>query len=124
MMEVAVAVHHVKFVYYHGLVDRRDTGVAVLRTTIAVLRQTQSPQFALSDFLMIHACCLSCCYRIKMSIRNSNHTPLPFKRKEVSATLNLSFCIFRVGHSIWSTPHYPHVKEGAKRLRTGESTKA
>ena len=60
MMDVAVAVHQAKF--YHGCFDRRDIGVAVLRTTIPVLRQTQSPQFSLSDFLMLHACCTSCCY--------------------------------------------------------------
>ena len=43
MMDVAVAVHHAKF--YHGHIDRKDIGVAVLRTTIPALRQTQSPQF-------------------------------------------------------------------------------
>ena len=31
---------------------------------------------------------------------------------------------FCVGHSLLSIHHYPHVNEGAKRLRPGESTKA
>ena len=72
MMDVAVAVHHAKF--YHGCSDRRDIGVAVLRTTIPVLRQTQSPQFSLSDFLMLHACCTSCCYWMVMSIQSKPHS--------------------------------------------------
>ena len=45
------------------------------------------------------------------------------KGEEVSSMLNFSCCIF-VRHSILSIPHYPHVKEGAQRLRPGESTKA
>ena len=64
--------HHAKF--YHGCSDRRDIGVAVLRTTIPVLRQTQSPQFSLSDFLMLHACCTSCCYWMVMSIQSKPHS--------------------------------------------------
>ena len=36
MKDVAVAVHHAQF--YHGRFDRRNIGVAVLRTTIPVLR--------------------------------------------------------------------------------------
>ena len=72
MMDVAVAVHHAKF--YHGHIDRRDIGVAVLRTTIPVLRQTQSPQFSLSDFLMLHACCTSCCYWMVTSIQSKPHS--------------------------------------------------
>ena len=68
MMDVAVAVHHAKF--YHGRFDRRDIGVAVLRTTIPVLRQTQSPRLSLSDFLMLHACCISCCYWMVMSTQS------------------------------------------------------
>ena len=36
MMDVAVAVHHAKV--YHGRFDRMDIGVAVLPTTIPVLR--------------------------------------------------------------------------------------
>ena len=72
MMDVAVAVHHAKF--YHGRFDRRDIGVAVLRTTIPVLRQTQSPRFSLSDFLMLHACCMSCCYWMVMSIQSKPHS--------------------------------------------------
>ena len=66
------AVHHAKF--YHGHIDRRDIGVAVLRTTIPVLRQTLSPQFSLSDFLMLHACCTSCCYWMVMSIQSKPHS--------------------------------------------------
>ena len=72
MMDVAVAVHHAKF--YHGRFDRRDIGVAVLRTTIPVLRQTQSPQLSLSDFLMPHACCRSCCYWMVMSTQSKPHS--------------------------------------------------
>ena len=72
MMDVAVAVHHAKF--YHGCSDRRDICVAVLRTTIPVLRQTQSPQFSLSDFLMLHACCTSRCYWMVMSIQSKPHS--------------------------------------------------
>ena len=71
-MDVAVAVHHAKF--YHGRFDRRDIGVAVLRTTIPVLRQTQSPQFSSSDFLMLHACCMSCCYWMVMSTQSKPHS--------------------------------------------------
>ena len=66
------AVYHAKF--YHGCSDRRDIGVAVLRTTLPVLRQTQSPQFSLSDFLMLHACCTSCCYWMVMSIQSKPHS--------------------------------------------------
>ena len=44
--------------------------------------------------------------------------------EEVSPTPNLYFCKFCVGHSILSIPHYPHVKEGATRLRPGQSIKA
>ena len=47
-----------------------------------------------------------------------------FSRGEVSPTPNLYFCNFCGRHSILSISHYPHVKEGAKRLRPGESTKA
>ena len=72
MMDVAVAVHHAKF--YHGCSDRRDIGVAVLRTTIPVLRQTQSPQFSLTAFLMLHACCTSCCYWMVMSMQSKPHS--------------------------------------------------
>ena len=71
-MDVAVAVHHAKF--YHGRFDRRDIGVAVLRTIIPALRQTQSPQFSLSDFLILHACCTSCCYWMVMSIQSKQHS--------------------------------------------------
>ena len=46
----------------------------VLRTTIPVLRQTQSPRFSLSDFLMLHACCMSCCYWMVMSIQSKPHS--------------------------------------------------
>ena len=72
MMDVGVAVHHAKF--YHGCSDRRDIGVAVLRTTIPVLRQTQSPEFSLSDFLILQACCTSCCYLMVMSIQSKPHS--------------------------------------------------
>ena len=41
------------------------------------------------------------------------------KGEEVSSTLNLSCCIFMSGIQFC-----PHVKEGAQRLRPGESTKA
>ena len=74
MMDVAVAVHHAQFVYHHGSTDQRETGVAVLRTIIPVLRQIQSPQFSLSNFRMIHTCYMSCCYRIITSTHISNHT--------------------------------------------------
>ena len=60
--DVAVAVHHAQSSCYHGRIDRRDLGVAVLRTIITVLRQTQ-PQFSsLLDVLIFHAFCMSCCY--------------------------------------------------------------
>ena len=72
MMDVAVAVRHAKF--YHGHIDRRDIGVAVLRTTIPALRQTQSPLFSLLDFLMLHACCMSCCYWMVLSTQSKPHS--------------------------------------------------
>ena len=37
---------------------------------------------------------------------------------------NLSFCILGIGHYFLSNSCYPHIKEGAQRLRPGESTKA
>ena len=77
-MDLAVAGHHAQSLQPHGRIDQNDIGVAVLRTTIGVLRQTQFPQFLLG-FLMIHACCMSCCDRIIMSIHTLNHTPLLFK---------------------------------------------
>ena len=95
MMDVAVAVHHAKF--YHGRFDRRDIGVAVLRTTIPVLRQTQSPQFSLSDFLMLHACCTSCCYWMVMSIQSKPHSTSFQRGGKVSCCIFMSgiqFCPF------------------------------
>ena len=59
--------------------DRRDLGVAVLRTIITVLRHTQ-PQFSsLLDVLIFHAFCMSCCYRIRMPILSPSYTPFLFK---------------------------------------------
>ena len=55
-------------------IDRRDKGVAVLRTTIPALRQTQSPQFSLLVFLMLHACCMSCCYWMVLSTQSKPHS--------------------------------------------------
>ena len=79
VMDVAVAVHHAQSSYYHGRIDRRDIGVAVLQTIIRVLRQTQ-PQFSsLLDVLIFHAFCMSCCYRIMMPIHNPSNTPFLFK---------------------------------------------
>ena len=46
----------------------------VLRTNIPVLRQTQSPQFSFTDFLMLHACCTSCCYWMVTSIQSKPHS--------------------------------------------------
>ena len=77
--DVAVAVHHARSSYYHGRIDRRDLSVAVLRTIITVLRQTQ-PQFSsLLDVLIFHALCMSCCYRIRMPIHSPSYTPFVFK---------------------------------------------
>ena len=121
MMDVAVAVHHAKF--YQGHIDRRDIGVAVLRTTIPVLRQTQSPRFSLSDFLMLQACCMSCCYWMVMSIQSKPHST-SFQRGRRCRQRLIFRAAFYARHSILSIPHYPHVKEGAQRLRPGESTKA
>ena len=45
MMDLAVAVHHAQSLQYHDRIDQNDIGVAVLRTTIGFLRQTQFPQF-------------------------------------------------------------------------------
>ena len=89
MMDVAVAAHRAQSSYYHGRIDRRDIGVAVLRTIITVLRQTQ-PQFSsLVDVLIFHAFCMSCCYRIMMPIHNPSYTQFLFKGEEVSSKLNL-----------------------------------
>ena len=77
--DVAVGVHHAQSSYYHGHIDRRDLGVAVLRTVITVLRQTQ-PQFSsLLDVLIFHAFCMSCYYRIRMPIHSPSYTPFLFK---------------------------------------------
>ena len=55
IVDVAVAVHHAQSSYYCGRIDQTDLGVAVLRTVITVLRQTQ-PQFSsLLDVLIFHA---------------------------------------------------------------------
>ena len=79
IVDVAVAVHHAQSSYYHGRTDRRGLGVAVLRTIITVLRRSQ-PQFAsLLDVLIIHAFCMSCCYRIRMPIHSPSYTPFLFK---------------------------------------------
>ena len=75
VIDVAAAVHHAQSSYYHGRIDRRDIGVADLRTIITVLRQTQ-PQFSLLDVLKFHAFCMSCCYRIMMPIHNPSYTQL------------------------------------------------
>ena len=45
----------------------------------------------------------------------------PHSLFKVLSTLNLSLYLFCVGHSILSIHHYPHVIEGAKQLRPGES---
>ena len=77
--DVAVGVHHAQSFYYHGRDNRRDLVVAVLRTIITVLRQTQ-PQFSsLLDVLIFHAFCMSCCYRIRMPIHSPSYTPFLFK---------------------------------------------
>ena len=108
IVDVAVAIHHAQSSYYHG---RIDLGVAVVRTIITVLRQTQ-PQFSsLLDVLMFHAFCMSCCYRIRMPIHSPRYTPFLFKGEEVSSKLNLSFCNFCVGHSSLSIPGYSHMKK-------------
>ena len=121
--DVAVAVHHAHSSYYHGRIDRRDLGVAVPRTIISVLRQTQ-PQFSsLLDVLIFHAFCMSCCYRIRMPIHSPSYTPFLFKGEEVSSKLNLSFCNFFVGYSSLSIPGYPHMKKNDQRLRSGEFSK-
>ena len=120
IVDVAVAVHHAQSSYYHGRIDRMHLGVAVLRTSITVLRQTQ-PQFSFFlDVLVFHAFCMSCCYRIMIPIHNPSYTPFLFKGEEVSSKLNLSLCNFCVGHSSLSIPRYPH---NPPRLRPGELTK-
>ena len=58
-----------------------------------------------------------------MPVHSPNHTPL-FKGGEGVVNAQFIFLHFCVGHSILSIHHYPHVNEGAKRLRPGESTKA
>ena len=79
IVDVAVAVHHVQSSYYHGRIDQRDLGVAVLQTIITGLRQTQ-PQFSsLLDVLIFHAFCMSCYYRIRMPIHSPSYTPFLFK---------------------------------------------
>ena len=75
---VDVAVHHAQSSCYHGRTDRRDIVVAVLRTSIPGLRQTWYPYSSLLDFLIIHAFCMFCCYRIMMPIHNPSYTPFPF----------------------------------------------
>ena len=79
IVDVAVAAHHAQSSYYHGRTDRRDIGVAVLRTSILVLTQTWYPYSSLLDFLILHALCMSCCYRIMMPIHNPSYTPFLFK---------------------------------------------
>ena len=78
MMDVAVAVYHAHFFFYHGITNQTDIGVAFLRTFIPVMSQTQSQFSSLLDVLMLHACCMPCCYRMIMSIHSPNHTPLSF----------------------------------------------
>ena len=65
--------------YYRGGIDRRDLGVADLRTIITVLRQTQAQFFSLLDVLIFDAFCMSYCYRIMMPIHNPSYTPFLFK---------------------------------------------
>ena len=79
IVDVAVAVHHAHSSYYHGRTDRRDIGVAVLRTIIRVLRQTQSQFSFLLDVLILNAFCMSCFYRLMMTIHNPTYTPFLFK---------------------------------------------
>ena len=73
------------------------------------------PEFSLSDFLMLHACCMSCCYWMVMSTQIPLHF---FSRGEgVSSTPNPSsriFFAFFVGRC------YPDIKEGAQRSKPGE----
>ena len=124
IVDVAVAVHHAQSSYYHGHIDRRDIGVAVLRTIITVLRQTQ-PQFSsLLDVLIFHAFRMSCCYRKRMPIHSPSYTPFLFKGGGGwSSKLNLSFCNFCVGHSSLSIPGYPHMKKNVQRIRSMEFSK-
>ena len=74
------------------------------------------PEFSLSDFLMLHACCMSCCYWMVMSTQIPLHF---FSRGEgVSSTPNpssRSFFAFFVSHC------YLYINEGAQRLKPGES---
>ena len=78
-LDVAVAVHCAQSSYYHDRIDRRDIGVAVPRTIITDLRQTQSQFSFLLDVLILHAFCLSCCYRIMMPIQNPIYNPILFE---------------------------------------------
>ena len=120
MMDVAAVVQHAHF-YNHGRIDRRDIGVAVF--PIPVLRQTQSSQFSLTDFRIIPTFCMSCCYWIIMSIHSPNKTSLLSKEGGGVVDTPFIFMQFCVAHSILTIHHYPHVNEGSKRLRPGESTK-
>ena len=120
MMDVAVAVHHAQL--YHGRFDRRDIGVAVLRTTNDYSSLETDP---VSTVFFIGFPDASCLLHVLLLLDGAVYpvqTTLHFfsKGEEVSPTPNLYFCSFCVGHSILSIPHYPHVKEGATQLRPGE----
>ena len=71
IVDVAVAVHHGQSSYYHGRIDRRDLGVAVLRTIITVLRQTQ-PQFS-----SLLGCSDISCFLHVLLLSNNDAYPQP-----------------------------------------------
>ena len=111
-----MAVHHAQSSYYHGRIDKSDLGVAVLRTIITVLRQTE-PQFSsLLDVLRFHAFCMSCCYRIRMPIHSPSYTPIFFKGG--GGVIKTQLIILRTFKFV-----YPHMKKNDQRLRPGEFSK-
>ena len=89
------AVHHVQPFCYHGRTDRRDIGVAALRTTFLVLRQTQSPWSL--DFLISLAWYVLLVARGWFCLSFPNHTPLLFKWEGVVINAQFSFFHFLLG---------------------------
>ena len=107
MMDVAVAIHHAQFVYYHGHIDRRDIGVPLLRTTIPYPSLETDPVSTvfIMDIPMIHACCMPCCYWLMMSVHSPNHTPLYFKggRRCRQRSINPSAIFGRAFYFVYSS---------------------
>ena len=100
---------------------RNHIGVAVLRTTIPVLGQTQSPQSSLLYFLILHAWYVFLvahkrCYRMVICIRFPSHTPL-FKERGGCRQRPFLPLASSVDHC------YLHIQKGAQWLQPGETTK-